>query len=61
MSRWLIAFSVALAVCVGLPASSEAGITVDGQLNDWGISIQPSQFGGHHHTIYDGYNGVCTF
>ncbi len=39
MTRWLIAFSVAFVVCVGLPASIDAAlVAIDGDLQEFGIT-----------------------
>ena len=38
MSRWLIAFSMAFAVCVGLTGSIDAAPIVDGNLGEFGIT-----------------------
>lgn len=53
MSRWLIIFSVAFAACVALPNAANATLTVDGNLNDWGITM-----GNWGHMSYDDAYGA---
>ena len=62
MSRWLIAFSMAFVVCVGFPADSEAGITIDGNLADWhGLVSGPNGYLAHSDDTsvkYDSSHGL---